>query len=128
MDFTEYQELARRTQRKDLPLWATREHALFCLGAEVGEVLGIHQKIHQGHPFDETALRLECGDVLWALSELCDVYGFTLEEIAIANIAKLRNRYPVNFTPEQSINRVENNPKQEAVPSKYYASVREGRT
>lgn len=107
MDFQEYQEQARRTQRKDLPLWATREHALYGLASEVGEVLGLFQKTHQGHPMDENALRLELGDVLWFVSELCDVNGWLLEDIAVANIQKLRNRYPHQFTPEQSMHRAE---------------------
>lgn len=121
MDFSEYQIQARRTQRKDLPLWATREHALFCLASEVGEVLGLHQKIHQGHPLDETELRLECGDVLWALAELCDVYGWNMEDVAKANIDKLRTRYHDRFTVEESINRVEYREKNVKQRSKYYA-------
>ena len=107
LDFTEYQDQARRTQNKDLPLWAMREHALFGLASEVGEVTGLHQKVHQGHPLDENALRLEVGDCLWFIAELCDVYGWSMEEIAVANIAKLRNRYPHNFDPQRSINRPE---------------------
>lgn len=111
MDFQEYQEQARRTQRKDLPLWATREHALYGLASEVGEVLGVHQKVHQGHPLDENALRLELGDVLWFVSELCDVYGWRIEDIAQANLIRLRNRYPREFTPEQSLHRAEKPPR-----------------
>lgn len=107
MDFNEYQVLARRTQNPALPLWATREHALYGLSSEVGEVLGLHQKVHQGHAMDEQALRLEIGDVLWFLAELCDVYGWSLDSIARANINKLRTRYPVKFTSEQSIRRVD---------------------
>ena len=125
MTFEEYQALAARTQRRDLPLWATREHALFGLSAEVGEVMGLYQKVHQGHPLDEHELRLEIGDVLWFVSELCDVTGWTLEEIATANIEKLRNRYPDHFSPELSMNREEYRekpkPKPEPVRSKYYA-------
>lgn len=107
MDFEEYQFEARRTQRKDLPLWALREHALFGLSAEVGEVMGLHQKVHQGHPMDDNALRLELGDCLWFLAEICDVYGWTMEEIARDNIAKLRNRYKDKFTVDESVNRQE---------------------
>lgn len=107
MNFDEYQEGARRTQNKALPVWAMREHALMGMASEVGEVHGLHQKIHQGHPMDENALRLEIGDVLWFVAELCDVYGFSMEDIAVANLAKLRNRYPERFTPELSRNRVE---------------------
>ena len=118
MNFGEYQQLARRTQRTDLPLWALREHALYGLGSEVGEVLGLHQKVHQGHPMDDTALRLEIGDVLWFLAELCDAYGFEMDEIAQANIEKLRNRYKDRFTVDESVNRKEY---RTHVRSKYYS-------
>lgn len=107
LEFNEYQEQARRTQNKALPLWAMREHALYGLSSEVGEVLGLHQKVHQGHPLDVNALRLEIGDCLWFIAELCDCYGFDMGEVAAANIAKLRNRYPKEFEAERSINRPE---------------------
>lgn len=132
MDFNEYQEQARRTQRKDLPLWALREHATWGLAGEVGEVLGLHQKVHQGHKLDTVALRLEIGDCLWFLSELCDVYGFTLEDVAIANIDKLRNRYKEQFTVEESVNRVEyrekkGKPNDALVRRQYYSSAKGGK-
>ena len=125
MDFNEYQYLARRTQRTDLPLWAMREHALYLLGAETGEVLGLHQKVHQGHPLDDNALRLEIGDVLWAVAELCDCYGWSMDDIAMANIQKLRVRYKDKFTAEESQARVDvKKPKRENVRSKYYSSYK----
>lgn len=124
MTFDEYQEEARRTQNKSLPLFAMREHALYGLASEVGEVLGMHQKVHQGHPLDDTALRLEVGDCLWFLAELCDCYGWDMGEIATANIQKLRVRYRDKFTPEESRARVDvkKEPKREPVRSKYYSS------
>ncbi len=107
LDFTEYQVQARRTQNKALNLYQTREHAKDGLVSEVGEIMGMYQKQLQGHLFEENALMLEIGDVLWFLSELCDVYGWTLEEVARANIEKLKVRYKDKFTVEQSVNRPE---------------------
>lgn len=107
LDFTEYQVQARRTQNKALNLYQTREHAKAGLVSEVGEIMGMYQKQLQGHLFDENALLLEIGDVLWFISELCDVYGWTLEEVARANIEKLKVRYKDKFTVEQSVNRPE---------------------
>ena len=126
--FDEYQCEARRTQNPALPTWAQREHALYGLAAEVGEVLGIHQKIHQGHPMDESALRLEIGDCLWFLAELCDVYGWHMSEIASANIAKLRVRYKDRFTEAESRARVDvpKKAKAEPVRSRYYSNVKGG--
>ena len=102
MTLNEYQIAARRTQNTALRLFETREHALKGLVAEVGEIMSLYQKQLQGHTFDEGSLKLEIGDVLWMVSELCDCYGWTLEEVADANIAKLKVRYPERFTTEQS--------------------------
>lgn len=123
MTFDEYQEQARRTQNTDLPLWAMREHALYGLSSEVGEVLGVHQKVHQGHPMDEIKLRLEVGDCLWFLAELCDVYGWSMDEIALMNIQKLSVRYKDKFTAKESMARVDTKkPK-----SRYYARTVKGK-
>ena len=119
--FDEYQEQARRTQNAALPLWALREHALYGLTSEVGEVLGLHQKIHQGHPMDDVKLRLEVGDCLWFLSELCDVYGWDMGDVAQANIEKLKVRYKDQFTVKESVNRREYRDKHVKVRTKYYA-------
>ena len=107
MTFKEYQNDARRTQNPNLTPRERLEHATWLLAAETGEVCGIHQKMHQGHPLNYPALRKEIGDVLWGLAELCDVYKFDLGMIAEENIAKLRRRYPDGFSAERSIDREE---------------------
>ena len=38
------------------------------------------------------ALRKEAGDILWQLSGLCKVMGWTLEEVAVENLEKLAER------------------------------------
>ena len=37
-------------------------------------------------------LMLEAGDILWQLAGLCDTFGWTLEQVAEANLAKLASR------------------------------------
>lgn len=62
------------------------------LAGEVGEVIE-HLKKHMRdgkHPGD--ALKLELGDVLHYLTVLAGAYGWTLDELAQANIAKLEAR------------------------------------
>lgn len=107
MTFHDYQELARRTQNPDLSPRERLEHALWGLTSEVGEICGIHQKTHQGHPLDMALVGKELGDTLWFVAELCDVYGYSMSEIAERNIAKLRKRYPAGFSAENSLHRSE---------------------
>lgn len=102
-----YQELARRTQNRDLTPRERLEHALWGLSAEVGEVCSLHQKTHQGHPLNGTELRKEVGDIMWFVAELCDVYGYDMGAVAEENIAKLRRRYPVGFSVDKSVHREE---------------------
>ena len=40
----------------------------------------------------ERELLLEAGDVLWQLSGLCSVMGWSLEDVAFENLSKLRSR------------------------------------
>lgn len=41
---------------------------------------------------NDKALMLEAGDILWQLAGLCKVKGWTLEEVAAANLDKLQSR------------------------------------
>ena len=40
----------------------------------------------------EKDLKAEAGDILWQLSGLCSVMGWSLEDVAEANLAKLADR------------------------------------
>lgn len=78
------------------------ERAVYALGlaGEAGEVVDLLKK-HWGHgkPLDQGHLLLELGDVLWYVVALARQHGFTLEEVAAANDAKLQARYPQGFQP-----------------------------
>lgn len=67
----------------------------------------IKKHIGHGHPLDRERLLRELGDVLWYVSAIAGALGFTLEEVARANVAKLRARYPDGFDPARSQNRDE---------------------
>lgn len=69
------------------------------LGADAGEVLSCVQRcLEYGKPLDLVNLKEELGDVLWRIVQACDAVGFTLQEVADANIAKLAKRYPDKYT------------------------------
>ena len=46
----------------------------------------------QWFSLSEKDLKAEAGDILWQLSGLCSVMGWSLEDIAQANLAKLADR------------------------------------
>jgi NTP pyrophosphatase (non-canonical NTP hydrolase) len=66
------------------------------LAGEAGEVCSLFAKaIRDGVPSSEVFadnLKKELGDVLWFVSGLAKTYGFTLQQVAEANIEKLNSR------------------------------------
>ena len=103
MTINEYQERARRTQRKTMSNIEKLQHAVFGLSAEAGEVAGILQKEYQGHRFDTEHMIKELGDCMWMLSEACDAIGVTREQVMRINILKLMERYPDGFEEDRSL-------------------------
>lgn len=98
MDFAEYQEKASVTATFT---GKQEEHQLMYLAlGTCGEAGEIAEKIKkcirndEGVITNETRelLKLEIGDVLWYLSQLSRVMGFTLDDAAQANIAKIMDR------------------------------------
>ncbi len=93
MNFTTYQEEARKTAKSSNTYYLT-----LGLVGEAGEVankvkkeLRGDLKIDQYESFRED-VKDELGDVLWYLSMLANQMGSSLEEIAVRNIEKLRDR------------------------------------
>ena len=89
MTFDEYQEFARSTAiyPKDCKI----TYPTLGLCGEAGEVAEkVKKNIRDGKSLD--GVGLELGDVLWYISALADDLGVTLEEIAQANVDKLKSR------------------------------------
>ena len=105
MQINEYQGLAGRTINNKLSLQEVERHALFGLCAEVGEIHSLFQKRFQGHDFKASDLRKEIGDVCWMIAELCTAHGWSMDEICVENIEKLKARYPDGFSEERSLHR-----------------------
>lgn len=106
MDLNEYQVESRRTYSQK-PCVDNLHIAALGICGEGGECAGVVKKhLEQGHPLDREKLIKEMGDTLWYLAFGADCLGMTLNEIAEANKAKLRARYPDGFSVERSVNRV----------------------
>lgn len=111
--FRDYMPAALRTA--PLPMGphdpADCQHAAYGLMTEIGEFVDIDKRrvfYHGGRaptPDEITHMKEELGDALWYLAMACRYAGVTMEEVAMANIAKLQTRYPEKFESGRALNR-----------------------
>lgn len=103
----QYQERAAHTINKSNNILEQRQHALFGMASEVGEIHGIFQKHYQGHSINYTELKQEIGDLLWFIAEFCTASGWDMEYIMQMNLDKIERRYPDGFEEKRSVERPE---------------------
>jgi len=100
MTLDEYQRAALRTRNPALTGRDFLLDAAAGLAEEAGEVLGLIRKsAFQNRHSSAERLRDELGDALWCLAATAEALGFSLEDVARANIDKLQARHPGGFTP-----------------------------
>lgn len=99
LDMGAYQAEVERTVS---PLAVGRvEVAVIGLVAEAGEVAGILKKrLERGGELENDRAVEELGDTLWYLARCAKLLGSSLEEVAQANIRKLRARHPDGYRKE----------------------------
>jgi NTP pyrophosphatase (non-canonical NTP hydrolase) len=112
MTFDDYQRSAERTmvRAEGEQVIPTLHLAVMGLGlaGESGEVADLLKKwLGHGHQRDLAKLTSELGDVLWYVAAIATACGLTMDEVAIYNEAKLKNRYPAGFTHAASQGRAE---------------------
>ena len=96
MDFKTYQKAARTTAQYP-NLGSNNIYPTLGLVGEAGEVAEKVKKVIRDKKgiFDEESkksIKKELGDVLWYLSNLCDEFNFSFEEVALQNLEKLKLR------------------------------------
>ncbi len=118
-ELVQYQEAALRTWNTNQDFGGRVLNAALGLSGESGEIADIVKKaIFHGHGFDPAhcpgeedgnthKIALELGDILYYISIMSHEMGYTLEDIAQMNIAKLTKRYPDGFSREASQARVD---------------------
>ena len=84
-------------------------YAAIGMCGEAGEVSELIKKYaYHGHAIDKDHLARELGDVLWYVSYMANLFGYSLGEIMEMNQEKLAKRYPDGkFDEERSRNRKE---------------------
>ncbi|MFN8583074.1 MAG: MazG nucleotide pyrophosphohydrolase domain-containing protein [Gemmatimonadaceae bacterium] len=93
--FESYQRDASRTLNASLTPADQSLDAAAGLAEEAGEILALIRKDRfQGRALDREQLIAELGDALWCLTAVTTAMGLSLGDVAAANLAKLRARYP----------------------------------
>ena len=106
MTMEEYEQFASRTLNPSLGRDQRLLDATAGLAEEAGEALGLVRKhLFMRHELDAARLTIELGDALWCLTAAAGAIGVSLEQVAAANIAKLRKRYPTGYTDAASTKR-----------------------
>ena len=81
-------------------------HGIIGKATEAGELLeALQRTVIYGDKFDFPNVNEEQGDGFWYDAVLARATGTTFEEIQKTNIAKLRHRFPDNFTNYDANNR-----------------------
>ena len=96
MDFNTYQKNARLTAQYP-NLGSNYIYPTLGLAGEAGEVAEKVKKVIRDKKgvFDDESkkgLKKELGDVLWYVSNICTEFNFSLDDIALQNLEKLKLR------------------------------------
>ena len=96
MDFNTYQKNARLTAQYP-NLGSNYIYPTLGLAGEAGEVAEKVKKVIRDKKgvFDDESkkgLKKELGDVLWYISNICTEFNFSLDDIALQNLEKLKLR------------------------------------
>jgi NTP pyrophosphatase (non-canonical NTP hydrolase) len=99
MELNEYQKVALRTAAQfDGPSIRLLCYAL-SLNGEVGEIANlIGGHVFRCQTLNKDQLKLDLGDALWYITALAACCGFSLEDVASANVEKLKTKYPNGFS------------------------------
>lgn len=107
MDFVRYQGLAVRTA-KDLGETGDLLHSALGVAGEAGEFVDCVKKhTVYGRPLDKANAVEELGDLLWFVALGCKALGVSMATVAEQNIAKLRQRYPDQYSDELAAARLD---------------------
>ena len=89
MNFDTYQKEAAQFAVFQSPFYP-----YFGVMEELGELMACFSKRLRGDVDygDDTKIKKEMGDVLWMLSAIAELNGFSLQEVAEMNIQKLTSR------------------------------------
>lgn len=132
MEFSSYQKQAKKTIQEYVKVKEANKMVPFLgLIGEAGSVITeLKKNLRDGDAYTnyDNKLKEELGDVLWYISTIATQHDFSLEEIAVNNLEKIRDRFDL----EQSDNFITYDaeyPKEEQFPREFeveFIVIKEG--
>jgi NTP pyrophosphatase (non-canonical NTP hydrolase) len=101
VEFSAYQRAASETSQLGLGGPQGAIAPMLGLASETGSILNVYKKYLRdgiGLAANREFLREELGDLLWYTAAVATACGLDLEDIAQANVARARDRYPCHCT------------------------------
>jgi NTP pyrophosphatase (non-canonical NTP hydrolase) len=101
MELNNYQQRATESDQRPGQEGEALLIPLLGLAGEAGSLLSEYKKRirdREGYPLFKERIKEELGDILWYLSNLTTKAGLSLEDVAAANLDKIRGRWLETFT------------------------------
>lgn len=101
MEISAYQRSASETSQLQLGGPHGAIAPMLGLASETGSILNVYKKyLRDGIGLDANRefLRMRLGDLLWYMAAVASACDLDLEEIALANLDRARDRYPLRRT------------------------------
>ncbi|MEV5721465.1 nucleoside triphosphate pyrophosphohydrolase family protein [Amycolatopsis mediterranei] len=96
MELSDYQRAAVRTDQRPGTDLEAITIALLGLAGEAGSVATEYKKQRRdgaAYLASKIRMREELGDVLWYVADLCEKFGLDLDDVAVANLDKVKDRW-----------------------------------
>ena len=103
MNLKEYQELCKKTAKKDYPT-PNEEILTWACGitGEAGDVASCIKKTHAHKNDQKLGTKENLGDTLWYIAMICNFYGWNMDDLLEENVSKLKTRFPQGFTEKDA--------------------------
>ena len=99
MELKEYQRLCELTAKKD---FETKTEEIMCWGlgvtGEAGDIGSCIKKTFAHKKDVKEGIKENIGDMMWYTAMICNFFGWSLDEVLLENVEKLKKRFPEGFT------------------------------
>jgi NTP pyrophosphatase (non-canonical NTP hydrolase) len=106
MNLEDYKKDVARTCSVMESLQLNNLHMVLGMITEIGELADVFKKnLAYKKDIDWVNVKEELGDLVWYITQFCNINDLSLEDVMETNSNKLHTRYPDRFTTDNALNR-----------------------